>query len=520
MRSTSLNAQWELTDQPAFLLGIGLSTGLVAAALLGSEERLEYTVVGDTVNLTQRLQQWADPGETVLSEPTWAAIGAKPDADQARTGDGQGPRHRGRCLPVSSEGRMTLVRIEVSDTVRRRIGQWFAGISVGLSLFGLMVLAALWGWSGLVRTDAVYFGVLGLGFGALTWILVRAQSDNGAVWAIAWSALFSSLFTAGLATAVLLSRGAFPGLTLDELRELSPAMLPRPAAFALHFRFWAVVPALWLALTFGLLLFPDGRLPTPRWRWVGWLSIVAIAVATVASAVVHNPWSTRPVKAAEDSVDSFGGALIDLAFLVSSLMAVLCAASLVVRYRRAAGPTRGQIRWVGFGGAVFIAALVAGGSLDSTVGDGLVGELIGIGAFLALMVCWGVAVTRYRLYEIDVVISKSVTYLGLAAAIAGLYASGRDGAAAGDRTVGRWRPGPGVADRGRGRGRRAVRADQVADAALGQSVGLRRPCEPTRRAVAGHLESVGYDCRQRHRRSRPAARPGNRGRAGGRLAPQ
>ena len=68
--------------QPLFGLGIGLSTGVVAAALLGSEERLEYTVVGDTVNLTQRLQQWAEPGETVLSEPTWAAIERMPDADK------------------------------------------------------------------------------------------------------------------------------------------------------------------------------------------------------------------------------------------------------------------------------------------------------------------------------------------------------------------------------------------------------------------------------------------------------
>ena len=317
---------------------------------------------------------------------------------------------------------MTGLRIEVSDGVRRRIGKWFAGISVGLSLYGVVVLGVLWGWSALVRTDAVYFGVLGLGFGALTWLLIRAQPDNGAVWAGAWSALFSSLFAAGLATAVLLSRGAFPGLTLDELRELSPAMLPRPAAFALHFRFWAVVPALWLPLTFGLLLFPDGRPPGPGWRWIGWLSIVAITVATVASAVVHNPWSPRPVMAAEDSVDSFGGALIDLAFLVSSLTAVVCAASLVVRYRRAAGTTRGQIRWVGFGGAVFISALLAGESLDDTIG-GVAGDLVGIGAFALLIACWGVAVTRYRLYEIDVVISKSVTYLGLAAAIAALYAA-------------------------------------------------------------------------------------------------
>jgi len=77
-----LNEEWERSGQPIFGLGIGLSTGVVAAALLGSEERLEYTVVGDTVNLTQRLQQWAEPGETVLSDPTWCALDDPPDADQ------------------------------------------------------------------------------------------------------------------------------------------------------------------------------------------------------------------------------------------------------------------------------------------------------------------------------------------------------------------------------------------------------------------------------------------------------
>ena len=76
-----LNETWGIAGQAPFGLGLGLSTGLVAAALLGSEERLEYTVVGDTVNLTQRLQQWAEPGETVLSEPTWDALTERPDAD-------------------------------------------------------------------------------------------------------------------------------------------------------------------------------------------------------------------------------------------------------------------------------------------------------------------------------------------------------------------------------------------------------------------------------------------------------
>jgi len=76
-----LNRRWRAAALPPFHIGIGLSTGEVAAALLGSEERLEYTVIGDTVNLAQRLQQWAGPGQIVLSEPTWAALDTAVDAE-------------------------------------------------------------------------------------------------------------------------------------------------------------------------------------------------------------------------------------------------------------------------------------------------------------------------------------------------------------------------------------------------------------------------------------------------------
>jgi adenylate cyclase len=69
-----ITARWQADGLPPFGLGLGLSTGEAAAALLGSAERLEYTLVGDTVNLSQRLQQLAAPGETVMSEATFKAL--------------------------------------------------------------------------------------------------------------------------------------------------------------------------------------------------------------------------------------------------------------------------------------------------------------------------------------------------------------------------------------------------------------------------------------------------------------
>jgi class 3 adenylate cyclase len=76
-----VNAQWVLEGLEPFPLGIGVSTGDVAAAILGSEERLEYTVVGDAVNLCQRLQQFATDGEIVVSDITWDQLTVKPSAE-------------------------------------------------------------------------------------------------------------------------------------------------------------------------------------------------------------------------------------------------------------------------------------------------------------------------------------------------------------------------------------------------------------------------------------------------------
>ena len=76
-----VNTRWRDEGLPFFELGIGITTGPVAAAMLGSDEHLEYTLVGDTVNLAQRLQQWAEPGQVVLSDATYRALADPPEAE-------------------------------------------------------------------------------------------------------------------------------------------------------------------------------------------------------------------------------------------------------------------------------------------------------------------------------------------------------------------------------------------------------------------------------------------------------
>ncbi len=106
VRQDVLNKDWEASSLTPFRLGVGLCTGEVAAALLGSDERLEYTLVGDTVNLSARLQDLARPGgQVVLSEATYQALSSAPE-------------NATKLDPTTVKGRDTLVnayRIEALE---------------------------------------------------------------------------------------------------------------------------------------------------------------------------------------------------------------------------------------------------------------------------------------------------------------------------------------------------------------------------------------------------------------------
>jgi class 3 adenylate cyclase len=94
---TALNRRWSLEQKPVFGLGIAVTGGEVAAALLGSEDHVEYSIVGDVVNLAQRIQQWAHAGETILSKTTYDAVWRTYPEAQA-------------LQPAAVKGRETLVR--------------------------------------------------------------------------------------------------------------------------------------------------------------------------------------------------------------------------------------------------------------------------------------------------------------------------------------------------------------------------------------------------------------------------
>ncbi len=136
------------------------------------------------------------------------------------------------------------------------------------------------------------FVVFSAFFAVVVWLVTPHQPRNPVVWTMTASAFFSGLFMAGLAGASRIVDDPHPILLGAE--KLVPADLPQSATLVLMFTEPAVVLAAFPLLTFGFLLFPDGSLPSPRWRWVGWLSGVSLVVATVAFA-----WGFRPASTGE-----------------------------------------------------------------------------------------------------------------------------------------------------------------------------------------------------------------------------
>ncbi len=178
------------------------------------------------------------------------------------------------------------------------------------------------------------------------------------------------------------------------------------------------LPSFFLPLTLGLLLFPDGQLNSPRWRWVGWYQVATLSFAFAGTVALNNRWSTQPAPQPSGTFATIGRIAINLAVLG----ALLGVASLVARYRNGGAVTRRQIRWIALGGTLVAVSLFLRFAFEGSDGS-TVENLTFLIPLVFLIGSFWVAITRYRLYEIDSIISKSVTYLGLAAVIAGLYAA-------------------------------------------------------------------------------------------------
>jgi signal transduction histidine kinase len=170
------------------------------------------------------------------------------------------------------------------------------------------------------------------------------------------------------------------------------------------------------------LVFPDGHLPSPRWRPLLWGTIAFLAVVGVTlifgqptltgsneNTGVANPFFVHRV-----FLDSVIGLLFPVVFLAS-----VC--SLFLRFRRSAGIERQQIKWVAFGLAFAFVTIIVGDFVLS--GSGVLAAVVSGAGFLAFPVSIGVAVLRFRLYDLDVVVRKTVVAGVLAVFVGVVYAA-------------------------------------------------------------------------------------------------
>jgi len=197
--------------------------------------------------------------------------------------------------------------------------------------------------------------------------------------------------------------------------------MPWGGLFAAWLQEWTWIPLIGLPTVVVLVLFPDGRLPSPRWRAVLWAGVVAITMAILGFALRSGRMINEPRLA--KLTNPFGilpaaEVIGNVGFVLLLATAVLAVASLVVRYRRAGEIQRQQIKWFAYGGTVMGAIVVVGSALwqVSPIAQQLVPFSLLLGPAGA-----GIGILRYRLYDIDRIINLTLVYGILSGLLAAVY---------------------------------------------------------------------------------------------------
>ncbi|MBA3389825.1 MAG: hypothetical protein M3397_02895 [Actinomycetota bacterium] len=298
----------------------------------------------------------------------------------------------------------------------RRAASWLAWslwtISVALTALSLVLLALSrsnpdapvfdwWLGNALVVIDATV--------GA---IVASRRPENAVGWLLCLSgvAVSMSSFTSQYAIHALLAQ---------------PGSLPAGEALA-WIAAW-LLPIMIGLQVFYLLLFPTGRLPGRRWRWLAWMTVafVVVGVLTSAFSVGAHLGSLGPIRNPL-GVEGFTIVWETVLYTVSPLLFAAAALSLFMRLRRAVGVERQQLKWFAYAaagfaiGIVFISITIA---IDTPRWFEWAAQAIFIAVSPAVAISIGIAILRYRLYDIDVIINRTLVYGTLTATLAAIYFS-------------------------------------------------------------------------------------------------
>ena len=195
------------------------------------------------------------------------------------------------------------------------------------------------------------------------------------------------------------------------------------AESAAWFSSWTWIPLVLVPTSLLLLLFPDGTPPSPRWRPVAWCAGFGIVGFVLGSALEPGPLEDFPQSVNPYGVDSPVVGIVGVTgAIVAGSSMIASAVSLVIRMRRAGSEQRQQIKWLAYGGAMVVGAICVSGliSLWSTTVSIVIISI----ALLGLPIFTGIAILRHRLYDIDVVINRTLVYGSLTAMLVALYFGG------------------------------------------------------------------------------------------------
>jgi hypothetical protein len=321
--------------------------------------------------------------------------------------------------------------------VSRRLAAWLAWSLAGLSLVMFVASIAMYvlarsaqssgNWvTGGTISDMLSF-VLLLAFPLIGALIASRRPENP----IGWICLAD-----GLLWIFLLITNYYSVYGVAR-----PGSVPFPVAIGTLSNQWLWVPTVGLLGIYLLLLFPDGRLPSKRWRPLAWFSGAVILLLSVAEGLAPGPLENQGGVRNPFGLEELPW-LADASWVILPLLP-LCilasAVSLVLRFRRAGGEVRQQIKWIAFvasfAGLLYLIVLVSPLVLAPEVlgGGGRVPplplwvELLFSLAALGLAgipVAIGFAVLKYRLYDIDVVINRTLVYGALTATLVAVYFGG------------------------------------------------------------------------------------------------
>jgi formate hydrogenlyase subunit 3/multisubunit Na+/H+ antiporter MnhD subunit len=204
-----------------------------------------------------------------------------------------------------------------------------------------------------------------------------------------------------------------------------PTSLPAGEALA-WLASWVWIPYVG-CIALSLLLFPNGRLPSSRWRWLAWLSVLmtiagALWVA-LSPGVIGNLGSIRNPLGIEGLPDGYK----PVQTIILALLFVAAVSTLVLRLRRARGIERQQIKWPAFTAVVAAGGTVLEVSISEAIGSQLLewaGFVISSVAIVGFPISIGIAIVRYRLYEIDTLINRALVYGSLTVMLGLMYFGG------------------------------------------------------------------------------------------------